>query len=114
MIEVKIDIPIYCGTLIIIQSDNFKDVEKKYNLTDTSKMKAFHFKNQNKNESTNYFIVFKPKEKFSIISHEIVHLLNQIFRDHGIKLSLKNDEPQAYFHSWLVEQVCDAIDNDGR
>jgi len=57
----------------------------------------------------------KKKDRFDIVlpskfipslsAHECVHASNFIFRAHGQKLDLKNDETQAYMMSHLMEMI---------
>lgn len=52
-----------------------------------------------------YEIVLPKKFSPSLSAHECVHATNFIFRSHGYKLDIKNDEVQAYMMSHLMEMV---------
>lgn len=52
-----------------------------------------------------YEIVLPKKFNPSLSAHECVHATNFIFRSHGQKLDIKNDEAQAYMMSHLMEMV---------
>lgn len=100
----KIKIPIYVGDLVIIQTNDFRKVEKKYKLRDTSGMSAFMFKTLDKKGFSQYVVCFGKNVKNSIIVHECVHAVNELFDHVGIKLDIKNDEAQAYLTEWMFEQ----------
>jgi hypothetical protein len=59
-----------------------------------------------KNESKfKHYVVSFESNNNSLIAHEIVHLVNYIFLDTGVKLDLINDEAQAYLTGWLFEEI---------
>lgn len=45
----------------------------------------------------------------SVLAHEIVHLINIIYRQKGIRLDTENDEWQAYLTSWLFKNLYQGI-----
>lgn len=45
-----------------------------------------------------------------IIAHEAKHLVNYIFIDLGIELSLYNDEPEAYLLTWVVNAIHEILE----
>ena len=47
---------------------------------------------------------FESKD-YSLIAHEIVHVINYIYLDCGIELDRVNDENQAYLTGWLFEEI---------
>lgn len=106
----KINLPIYVGKLIIIKINSKKELKllkNKYNKYIPKKIKfndydGFVFSKSKYNE---YYVVFRKNPKSHILSHEVVHLVNQIFIDHNIELDLYNDEPQAYLHGWIFKQI---------
>jgi hypothetical protein len=100
--EKTIKIPIYSGKLIIIQSDNFSDIEKKYNLVSLEDYSAFCFKKQN--NSSTYVMVFGVDVTAGIIAHESFHVVTTLFEDSLITIDNNNDEPAAYLLGWIVEQ----------
>lgn len=60
----------------------------------------------------NFWIVFKDTPQslcMNTIGHEVVHMVNGIFKSRGIELSLDNDEPQAYLTGWVTETVYNTI-----
>ena len=97
-----IKIPIYFGLLTIIQVDDFDQVNSIYNTKiDDSLYDAVVFEPLNKDE---YVIAIK-KVEWSIIAHEVVHVVNAIFLKCGIKLDRHNDEPQAYLTGWIFKEI---------
>lgn len=100
----KYKIPIYFGTLIVLQDKDDKRIAKEYNLVGTEIMAACTFTSYSKDGHTEYIMAFFGKTSPSIIAHEAVHTVNGIFRDRGIQLDANNDEPQAYLLGWIVDK----------
>jgi hypothetical protein len=50
-------------------------------------------------------IFLKPTAKPGVIAHECKHAVNFIFKWHGQKLSLDNDEHECYLLDWMVDQA---------
>jgi hypothetical protein len=40
------------------------------------------------------------------IAHELFHVVDNIFRDKGIKLTEESNEAYAYYLGWLMDQLC--------
>lgn len=100
-----IKVPIYNGNLVLIETEDFKPIEKKYNLSNTSTYNAFVFAKDGKN-TIEYIMVFRPETiDPGVIVHESVHIVNELFYNKGIKPDLLNDEPQAYLLQWVFEQA---------
>ena len=126
MLKKTIDIPIYCSKLTIILDNDLSYVEKKYK---TKSLKDFGAVTLNeKSKYRNYIVDFgavtlKEKSKYrnyivafeystgSIIAHEIVHIINYIYLDCGIKLDRMNDENQAYLTGWLFDEIYNFLNN---
>lgn len=109
---IKINIPIYFGYLkIVIAKDFIKAAEKvKYKTEyDLSLYGAFVYSNHNKKGITVYTGFFKPDASHQSISHEVVHLVNYVFRDRQMPLDTNNDEAQAYLTGWFTDQVYKAL-----
>ena len=96
----KIKIPIYFGKLVIIFTDNLETIGK-YNRSEIKNDLYDAFASEYKDE---YVIAIK-NVKWSVMSHEAVHIVNYIFRAVGINLDLNNDEAQAYLHGWIVNEI---------
>lgn len=101
-----IKIPLYTGKLTIIQTDDFKALEKQYNLENIDNtIEAFVFKNYDKKPSPTWVIVLPENVKLPVVVHECVHLTNFVFNHVRIKLDSENDENQAYLTEWFFEQI---------
>ena len=102
MKEKTIDIPIYFGKLTIITTDSWSKVNLLYNTKIESKLyDAVVFEIKDNDE----YIVAIKKVEWSIIAHEVVHLVNAIFLKCGVELDRHNDEPQAYLTGWIVNEI---------
>jgi hypothetical protein len=51
----------------------------------------------------------KNKYDWHIIAHEAVHAANKHLRFRGVKGTRKNDEALAYYVSFIIEQIMEAI-----
>jgi len=97
-----IDIPIYFGSLVVIKTDSFKEVNEKYNTEagdDLYEAVVFESKKDD------HLVVAIKRADWSIIAHEVVHLVNAIFLICGIELDRINDEPQAYLTGWIINEI---------
>lgn len=96
------EIPIYFGKVVVILTSDLINIKDTYNLDE--KVKNYDAATFRYNDD--YIVAFNSKELTnSIISHEIVHLVNMVFHDRFIELDMNNDEPQAYLHSYLFKQI---------
>lgn len=105
MITKKIKIPIYFGKLIIIKAKDLTSLNKEFNTDIDNSFDAVTFKKLKKSGSIQYIVAFNHKVHGSIISHEVCHLVNMIFKHNYISLDIDNDEPQAYLHGWLFDKI---------
>jgi len=98
----RIKIPIYFGKLVIIQTDDWKLLCKRFKLNPTiDQHEAFVLTQRDQ-----IIVVFREGEICpSIIAHEAVHIVNEIFLSCSVQLDLNNDEPQAYLTGWVVKQI---------
>ncbi len=98
-----IKIPIYCGKLTMILSDDLSFVEKKHKTTSLEDFGAVTLKDKLKYR--HYIVAFTDAEHLSNIAHEIVHIKNHIFLDCAMELDAYNDEPEAYLTGWLFDEI---------
>ena len=98
-----IDIPIYCGKLTMILSNDLSCIEKKYKTTSLEDFGAVTLKDENKYR--NYVVAFTDPTHLSNIAHEVVHIKNYIFLDCNMMLDRINDEAEAYLAGWLFDQI---------
>lgn len=102
MKKFSFDIPIYLGKVTVYVDKDLSYVEKKYKTKSLSGYGAITMKDESKYR--NYVLAFEYIDN-SIISHEIVHLINYIYMDCGIELDRLNDEHQAYLSGWLFKEI---------
>jgi len=102
MLKKTVRIPIYFGKLVIIVTDDFKDVNKAYKRDiDENGYSAVVFEEKEQDE----YVVALKKVEWSVIAHEVVHLVNYIYLRCGIELDRENDEPQAYLTGWIINEI---------
>ena len=110
MKKTEIDIPIYPFRFWIITTDDFKKANEKYLSSDLEfndhEHEAYAFFDPQKDGSTIIGVMFKEGElAYSIIVHEMVHVVNYIFHFASVKPDLDNDETQAYLSQWVFETI---------
>lgn len=98
----EIKIPIYTGRLVLIQRRNLSKVSKEYGLIDVSEYDGFTFMRDE--DKLRFFLVVNKQCTHSIVSHEVVHIVNMIYKVHSMELDVLNDEPQAYLTEWVTKQ----------
>lgn len=103
--KIPIPIPIYFSDLVIMQVKEWDKINEKHGFKLDNSFDAIAFKVQTKKGYIKYMVCFKSKPTASIISHECVHLVNQVFIDRMMTLDPHNDEPQAYLTGWFVDQI---------
>lgn len=97
-----IPIPIYFGKLTIFLTNDWMELDMIYKIkVDESLYDAVVFEIKDNDE---YILAIK-KVEWSIIAHEVVHLVNAIYLKCGIELDRHNDEPQAYLTGWIVNEI---------
>ena len=102
----KIEIPIYYGYLVIVVSDNYQEVAKKYNLKENVDLYgAFVWVKKKEVGASEFLICIDENISNHLIAHEVVHLVNAIFLQTGCELDRQNDEPQAYLTGWVFQQI---------
>lgn len=102
MKSIIVPIPIYFGKLIIVKTDNFKDVNRIYKTNIKNKLyDAVVFKTT---KEGHHVVAIKAVD-WSVIAHETVHLVNNIFLECGVQLDRVNDEPQAYLTGWIINEI---------
>ena len=104
----KFYIPIYGGKVKVYQGGNSTDVMDvlglPYDSEEEKATDALVYGYLKKGLRT-YVIWFKNKTTHSVLSHEVTHLVNWVFRDLGVVPDLYNDEPQAYFTEYLYKKI---------
>ena len=102
MAKKVVKIPIYGGKLAMVITDTLEDAAKDCGVkADVSGYDAFVSYD---NESDIFSLCLSTTD-WVIISHEIVHVVNEIFLSRNIQLDRVNDEPQAYLTGWVAFEV---------
>lgn len=110
----SVNVPLYTGSLVILLCSELSVVEKKYGLPATKEYDAIVFNNRSKKGRDEYCVAFECKHlNNGTISHEALHMVTSIFKDHGIYIELSNDEPAAYFIGWIVDEIYKFIKQKG-
>lgn len=104
MIKKRIKIPIYLDKLLIIQTDNFEKIQKKYNLGGIADYCAITFQMDKE-----IVVVFNSKVDASIVAHEALHICSYIFKNTGAEFDKDNDESLAYLLGYVVKEISKAI-----
>ena len=104
MIKRKIKIPIYLDKLLIIQTDNFEKIQRKYNLNGIVDYCAITFQTDKE-----IVVVFNSKVDASIIAHEALHICSYVFKNTGVDFDRDNDEPLAYLLGYVVNKISKMI-----
>lgn len=103
MMSKLISVPIYDCELILIRTVDLAEVSKAYNLNvDLSGSGAVTFTDGL--EHRQVAVAFEQFHR-SLIVHEVVHIVNEIFLYSNVQLDRTNDEPQAYLSQWVYEQI---------
>lgn len=103
----KHKVPLYFEKIRIVVTNNPAKLLKKENIKYDFDVNIYEaFVQLNKKDTTLYI---RPKAKPSIIAHEAVHIVNEIFKRVQIRPDLDNDEPQAYLMGWIVDKIHKAI-----
>ena len=100
-----IKIPIYFGTLVIYKGNNWRKIEKKYNLKSTKGCLGFAFSLDEKNKPSQFIVCVPKKYDAGVVAHEALHLTNFILKERGINADYDNDEAQAYLIGWIVTEI---------
>lgn len=97
-------IPIYGGKLKIDFPENFLEYSKKLGYENMENIGAFVTP---LDETTGVIRMVFDRDwvKPSVVAHEAVHVMSQVFGVRGIYHDSSNDESVAYFIGWVVDQV---------
>ena len=104
MLKKRIKIPIFLDKLLIIQTDNFEKIQRKYNLGGIADYCAITFQMDKE-----IVVVFNSKVNSSIVAHEALHVCSFIFKNTGVEFDKDNDEPLAYLLGYVVKKISKSI-----
>lgn len=100
-----IEVPLYYQSLQIVVAPNLQLALNEMDIKeDAEDFESFLIPGRHK-----ILLLIKPTAPSSVIAHESVHIVNQIFKSAHIQLDIDNDEPQAYLMGWVVEQITKTI-----
>lgn len=101
----KVNIPIYCGELLVLYSKDFTKDGRRFGLDiSIAESRYLGLAIRLRDRKYNRYLVLINRNTHNIIAHECLHVVNFILYDHGITIDTKNDEVQAYLLSWVVKQ----------
>lgn len=95
----QVKIPIYTGILHVFVYKDKNKMIKKHPKKKSSDAWAY------KHSDFNYCVVMHKDSKVSSLAHEATHIKNLVFGFHGLKLDPDNDEAEAYFLTWVFEEL---------
>lgn len=99
----RIKIPIYHDILFIYVEDDLKRVC----IEDDLECDAY----VNSDKFGVYLHVDKNKLNLGILVHEVVHIVNVIFKRHYVRLDTENDEHQACFTEYIFNECYKVLKN---
>lgn len=101
----KIEIPIFSSYLLIYETTSWNVINETYCTDFDDGTYSVVFPYTDENHFVQYVVAFKEKPTNAIIAHEVVHLVNLLFKTVGAKLDVNNDEVQAYLTEWFFTQI---------
>lgn len=104
MVKNTIIVPIYNSIIEVITVKCITDVNELYSINAESNYDSFVFIHLDK-----IIMVLPTTYNLAVIVHEVVHIVNFIFKSCGVKLDIDNDEPQAYLTSWLFNEISELL-----
>lgn len=102
-----IDVPIYCGRLILsITSDCVKARKKMSDKFGMSLVQDAQGIATSSEDGLYYGIFFTEKEMtHGIVAHEIFHIAHRILHERGLLFSIDHQEAHAYLCEWITDFV---------
>ena len=104
IIKKRIKIPIYKGTLIIMQIEDFTSVADKYDLT--LNMNPDNYAALTWKDGLTYYMAVTKDSTIPEIAHESFHIATYILFDRGYIIGEEKQEAYAYLVEWVMEQCC--------
>lgn len=101
-----IKIPIYFGDLILIQTNDRGLIKERYlkNIdVDIDAYEGLTIHNTH-NGYRKYLIWVKEDVPIVSVAHESLHAANYILNNAMVRVTLENDEAQAYLMGWIFKQ----------
>ena len=101
----RIKIPIYEGSITVVVNPTIEEGYKEINVTtERDSLDRIHamcivFGGRE------FAMILTPKTTVGEIAHECLHCVNRTLMDIGYSVDPDNDETQAYFLNWMVDEV---------
>ena len=115
----KLKLPIYGSRLWIVIDKSFHRsidmIEDQINCKviepeEIGMIGAYTFASYPEDSIYRMIVFLKPNTTAGDIAHEAKHVVNLAFINHGVKLSLHNDEHECYMLGWIVDRIHSALD----
>lgn len=108
MQKINITVPLYKQKITVIVTENLNKALKKEKIPFNFDANLYGALTYTENTDSIYLFVGKDID-VSLIAHEAVHIVNEIFKRVRIVPDLDSDEPQAYLMGWLVGELNDKL-----
>lgn len=114
----KFRFPVFKSFISVIVSNNiaqaidFMEDKMAQRIHDPATKKftrAYMYAYEDELNKRKYLLFIKPSAKPGEIAHEVKHLINIMFKWHGYRLSIDNDELECYYLEDIVNRVHSAI-----
>jgi len=103
--QVKLNIPIYDRTLIIIVTDNIEKSVLKCCPDDAEVTDYMLDGTLVHDEKGTMILIIPPDANINSICHEAFHIAIEVLGDAGLELTDSSDEAYAYLIGWLAEEI---------
>lgn len=109
----NLKIPIYDTKLSFIVSDSVSKVSSEtYYTFNDDELYAHALDNYTiikGDKINNLYLILNPNHSFAeinipILTHELTHIKNMVFRHKGYRIDTSNDECEAYLMGWLMKK----------
>jgi hypothetical protein len=114
----KFRFPVFKSYISVVVSNNIPNaidfmedkMPHKIHDPDTKKFtRAYMYAYEDELNKRKYLLFLRPSAKPGEIAHEVKHLINIMFKWHGYRLSIDNDELECYYLEDIVDRVHSAI-----
>lgn len=113
----KVRVPLYRNSLWIVIDKNITKAmdfvedltSEKIHPNPRGSAQAMVYTYYDEEKRFKLILFLKPTAKPGEIAHEVKHVLNSIFSNAGMRLSVTNDEMECYYLEKLINMVHDTI-----
>lgn len=101
--------PVYRASISVVIGD-FDYFKKVCESNDIEAAEQYRFRSGvcqeiQKDSGLGYVLWVRDKNDLKTITHELIHLVNFVFHTANIKTTFRNDEPMAYYYSYLFGEI---------